>query len=63
MPDRWERTEAALEAALQASPAERANVLDRLCENDTELRSEVESLLAAHEESEGFLHQARNGQR
>ena len=55
MPDRWERTEAALEAALQVAPEERASVLDRVCENDAELRREVESLLAAHEEPEGFL--------
>ena len=55
MPDRWDRTEAVLGAALQAPPDERADVLDRLCDNDLELRREVESLLAAHEESEGFL--------
>src|ERR1041384_2255440 len=54
MPDRWERTEAALEAALQVSPDERAAVLDRVCENDAELRREVESLLAAHARPEEF---------
>jgi len=55
MPDRWSRIEAALEAALQVPPEERPALLDRLCQDDEEVRREVESLLAAHAESEGFL--------
>ena len=55
MPDRWSRIEAALDAALQAPKAERGALLDRICRDDPELRGEVESLLLAHAESEGFL--------
>ena len=55
MPDRWQRTEAALEAALQAPFEERSFLLDRICADDRELRDEVDSLLAAHAASEGFL--------
>ncbi|HEV8600514.1 MAG TPA: serine/threonine-protein kinase [Gemmatimonadales bacterium] len=55
MPDRWRAIEAALEAALQARPEERPALLERLCAVDPELRHEVESLLAAHAEAEGFL--------
>ena len=55
MPERWDKTEAALDAVLQAIPEERERVLDRVCENDPELRREIESLLAAHSQSEGFL--------
>ncbi len=55
MPDRWERTEAVLDAALRASRADRDRVLDEMCENDVDLRHEVESLLAADADSGGFL--------
>jgi eukaryotic-like serine/threonine-protein kinase len=55
MPDRWGAIEAALEAALQTRSEERPALLERLCGHDPELRREVESLLAAHAEAEGFL--------
>ena len=55
MPERWSRIEAALEAALLTPEAERGALLDRICGDDAELRGEVESLLAAHAASEGFL--------
>ena len=55
MRDRWERTEAVLDAALRAPPEERSGILDRFCDNDRELRREVESLLAAEAQSKGFL--------
>ena len=44
-----------LDAALQAPPGDRAALLDRECGDDAELRREVESLLAAHDASTGFL--------
>jgi tetratricopeptide (TPR) repeat protein len=55
MPDRWRAVEAALDAALQARPEERPALLERLCGDDADLRREVESLLAAHADAEGFL--------
>lgn len=41
--------------ALALEPARRAAFLDRACAGDAELRREVESLLAAHEDAEAFL--------
>jgi serine/threonine-protein kinase len=55
MPDRWEQTEAALEAALRAPLVERSVILDRMCGDDSELRREVESLLASDADAHGFL--------
>ena len=55
MPDRWQRTEAVLDAALRASAADRDRILDEMCANDLDLRHEVESLLASDAQSEGFL--------
>src|SRR5262245_7617337 len=49
------QVEALLDEALPKSPAERAALLDRACEGNRELREEVERLLAAHPQAEGFL--------
>jgi tetratricopeptide (TPR) repeat protein len=46
---RWERTKEFLEQALRLPPDERQAYLDAACRPDGELRSEVESLIAAHE--------------
>ena len=46
---RWERTKEILEQALRLPPDERQAYLDAACRPDGELRSEVESLIAAHE--------------
>jgi hypothetical protein len=46
-PERFQRVEDIFHAAADASAGERADVLDRLCAGDAELRAEVESLLAA----------------
>jgi eukaryotic-like serine/threonine-protein kinase len=54
-PDRWRVIEATLEAALQARTDERPALLQRLCGDDVALRREVDSLLAAHAASGGFL--------
>ncbi|MGH9802530.1 MAG: protein kinase domain-containing protein [Blastocatellia bacterium] len=43
------------EAALDCSPNEREQLLAELCANDAVVRTEVESLLSAHAESDGFL--------
>ena len=54
-PDRWEDINRLYYAALDVAEQERASFLDQACGNDPELRSEVESLLATHQEAGGFL--------
>ncbi len=54
-PERWQRINEVLEAVDSAPQSGRADILDRLCEGDPDLRSEVESYLV--ETGEGtFLH-------
>jgi serine/threonine-protein kinase len=54
---RRQRVYTVFEASLRCDPAERAALLDTLCGDDSELRAEVERLLAADERAsrEGFL--------
>jgi serine/threonine-protein kinase len=54
-PERWQRIEQVLEAALERGGAERAALLDRECAGDPGLREEVESLLASSQPAESFL--------
>ena len=49
--ERWERTKEILEQALRLAPEERQAYLDSACGADADLRSEVESLIASHEEA------------
>ena len=49
--DRWERTKQILEEALRYPPERRNSYLDVACGADGELREEVESLIASHEEA------------
>jgi eukaryotic-like serine/threonine-protein kinase len=42
-------------AAVKLSPERRAAFLDQACASDAELRHEIESLLRAHDASDGFL--------
>ncbi len=49
--DQWERTKQILEEALHISAEERSKFLDVACGNDQELRAEVESLIASHEQA------------
>ena len=53
--DRWEHIFSLFDAALARPEAERAAFLSDHCGEDAHLREEVESLLAAHGDSEGFL--------
>jgi serine/threonine protein kinase len=50
----WERIREILDSALQLEPERREPYLDQACAGDTALRSEVESLIAASEQS-GYL--------
>jgi len=49
--ERWRQVEELLAAALDREPAAREKFLDAACAGDSNLRREVESLLAAHERS------------
>jgi predicted ATPase len=49
--ERWERTKEILEQALCRAPEERQAYLESACGADADLRMEVESLIAAHEEA------------
>jgi serine/threonine protein kinase len=49
-PERWGQIEEIFQSAIDCSPQNRTALLDSTCGNDTELRREVESLLALHEE-------------
>ncbi len=49
--ERWERTKEILEQALCLAPEERQAYLESACGVDADLRMEVESLIAAHEEA------------
>ena len=49
--ERWRRIEELLAAAVDREPAARERFLDAACAGDSDLRREVDSLLAAHERS------------
>ena len=53
--DRWEQINRLYYAALEVDPRERTSFLSEACDTDTELRREVESLLATHAHADGFL--------
>ncbi len=53
--ERWPRVEAILDEALEMPASERAAFLDQACAGDPRLRAEVEELLAADEEADGFM--------
>jgi len=55
--ERWRRIEALFDQAAALSADERAAFLSRECGQDLEMRSEIESLLAADERAGGFLGQ------
>jgi len=53
--DRWEHIFTLFDAALARPETERAAFLTDQCREDAHLRQEVESLLSAHGDAEGFL--------
>lgn len=56
--DRWRQIEDIFHEAINRDPSSRAAFLERACGSDTELREEVDSLLASLEESAPFLESA-----
>jgi len=55
VPDHWQRVNELFLAAIEQDPAARAAFLDQECAGNAELRAEVESLVAAHEQAGTFL--------
>ncbi len=49
--ERWERIKEILEQALRLQPERRRSYLDSACRGDTDVRGEVESLIASHKEA------------
>lgn len=54
-PERWQQIDKLFEAAMEREPGQRTAFLDQACADDHELRREVETLLAAHEQAENFI--------
>ena len=53
-PEQYEHLTELFHAALEIAPDERAAFLDQVSDGDADLRSELESLLAAHEQREAY---------
>ncbi|HEY2294503.1 MAG TPA: serine/threonine-protein kinase, partial [Thermoanaerobaculia bacterium] len=54
-PERWRRIEALLDEMFERPAGERRAFLDEACAGNPELRAQMEALLTADEEAEGFL--------
>jgi len=54
-PEIWQQLKPLFHAALNLAPAERASFLDTACDGDDRLRTELEKLLAAHDQPGAFL--------
>jgi hypothetical protein len=54
-PERWQRIDALVSAALERPEEERTSFLERACEGDEELCRQVQRLLSSHEAAGSFL--------
>ncbi|MBC7930814.1 MAG: protein kinase [Rubrivivax sp.] len=54
-PERWRQVYELFEATLRRAPEERAAYLEAACDGDAELRSEVLSLLEAHDQPDNLI--------
>ena len=54
-PERWAHVRQVFDGALERAAKDRAAYLRVVCARDDELRREVETLLASHDQSEDFL--------
>src|SRR3989454_3785346 len=50
-PERWQRLKQIFQSALERNPAERSAFLSQACADDPALRSQVESLIASHDQA------------
>ena len=53
--ERWQRLDELFHAALECEPTARGAFVNAACENDAELRQELESMLAHHEQANSFI--------
>ena len=56
-PERWQQVKNIFNSAIAYAPQERSSFISQACLGDEELRSEVESLIASHEQSGSFIDQ------
>ena len=54
-PERWQQLKQIFQSAVERDPAERSTFLDQACANDPALRSEVESLIALHDQTRASI--------
>ena len=54
-PERWHKVKQIFQSAIQRAPEERSDFLAKACEDDVELRREVDSLISAHDKSGEFI--------
>ena len=50
-PERWQQLKQIFQSALERNPAERSAFLNQACADDPALRSQVESLIASHDQA------------
>jgi hypothetical protein len=56
-PERWQQVKEIFNSAIAYGPEERSSFISQACLGDEELRGEVESLIASHEQSGSFIDQ------
>ena len=56
-PERWQQVKEIFNSAITHRPEERGLFISQACSGDEELRNEVESLIASHEQSGSFIDQ------
>jgi eukaryotic-like serine/threonine-protein kinase len=61
--DRWRRIDDLVRVTLELEPSQRAGFLDQACPDEPEIRAEVEALVAADEQADGFLEEPAVRQR
>ena len=54
-PERWQQVKEIFNSAINYRPEERSSFISNACSGDEELRNQVESLIASHEESGSFI--------
>src|SRR5258706_16000494 len=54
-PERWQQIEKLFQSAIERPTDEREAFLDQACAGDNQLRSEVESLIASHDQAGAFI--------
>ena len=54
-PERWQQIDRLFHAVLERPPSDRSAFLAQVCRGDIFLRSEVESLIESHEQSDSFI--------